>query len=144
MSELTVRDCMHEGVISCGPDATLEEVAETMRDRGISALVVVKDGVAIGVISKTDLVNASFIRPYMRYWRGMTARHLMSAPVVSIEPDAPLADALRLLQARGLRRLVVTEPAPDGQRPTGILSLSDVVRRLGPEPLAERAKEATP
>ena len=141
MPDLTVRACMHEGVISCSPDTSLEEVAETMSTRGISALVVMEGKRAVGVISKTDLVNAAFVQPYMRHWRGMSARHLMTAPVISIDPGASLADAVRLLEARRIHRLVVTERAPDGERPVGILSLTDVARALAvPAP----GLEATP
>lgn len=125
MPELTVRECMHEGVIACAPDTPVEEVAETMQARGISALVVVAGGRAVGVISKTDLVNVAFIAPYMRHWQGMTARHLMTSPVVSVGPDTPFADAVRLLDERHIHRLVVTG---DGERPIGILSLTDVAR----------------
>ena len=130
MPDLTVRACMHEGVISCGPDTSLEEVAETMSTRGISALVVMEGKRAVGVISKTDLVNAAFVQPYMRHWPGMSARHLMTAPVISIGPDTPLADAVRLLEKRRIHRLVVTEPTAEGERPVGILSLTDVARVL--------------
>ncbi|MBI4638894.1 MAG: CBS domain-containing protein [Candidatus Rokubacteria bacterium] len=135
MSDLCVRDCMHEGVISCSPEAGLEEVASVMRERGISAVVVMQDGLLAGLISKTDLVNASFIEPYMRYWRGMVARHLMTAPVVSIRPEAPLVEALTLLRARRIHRLVVAEPAAGGERPVGILSVTDIAEALGDRPV---------
>lgn len=131
MHEQLVRDVMHEGVISCAPDASLEEVATLMRDRGISALVVVKDGVAEGLISQTDLVNAAFVQPYLRYWRGMAARHLMTSPVVSVHPDTRLADAVDVLKSRRIHRLVVTEPAGAGECPIGILSMGDIARALG-------------
>ncbi len=137
MPDLLVRQCMHEGVISCEPDASLEEVAAVMRERRISALVVVTDGVAVGVISQTDLVNATFIQPYMRFWRGMTARHLMSSPVVSIGPNAPLAEAIQRLRDRRIHRLVVTEPTSGGERPIGILSLTDIAHVLGTRAFAE-------
>lgn len=130
MPDVTVRACMHEGVISCGPDTPLEEVAETMTTRGISALVVMEGTRALGVISKTDLVNVAFVQPYMRHWRGMSARHLMSAPVISIDPGAPLAEAVKLLEKRRIHRLVVTERTAEGERPVGILSLTDVARAL--------------
>jgi len=142
MPELTVRDCMHAGVIACAPDASLEEVAETMRQRHVSALVVVDGGLAVGLISKTDLVNASFVAPYMRYWRGLSARHLMSAPVVAVRPEAPLREALERLRRHRIHRVVVTEVADGGERPIGILSLTDVVQRLGAGPRDEAAKEA--
>jgi CBS domain-containing protein len=130
MRETTVRACMHEGVIACSPDTPLEEVAETMATRRISALVVMEGDRAVGVISKTDLVNVAFVQPYLRHWRGMSARHLMSAPVISIEPEASLGEAVRVLEARRIHRLVVTERTADGERPIGILSLTDVARAL--------------
>lgn len=139
MGELSVRECMHAGVVSCAPDATLDEVAATMRGRDVSAIVVVEDGAAAGVISRTDLVNVAFVQPYVRYWRGMVARHFMTAPVVSVHPEAPLAEALELLRARRIHRLVVTEPGPGGQRPVGILALTDILRALG-----QQSEEAAP
>jgi CBS domain-containing protein len=134
MSEPRVRDVMHAGVISCPPDTGLDDVAALMRENGVSALVVVDDGVAAGVISQTDLVNAAFVQPYMRYWRGMAARHLMTSPVVSVGPDTTLADAVELLRARKIHRLVVTEPVAAGERPIGILSTTDLVRVFGSGP----------
>jgi len=131
MADLSVRECMHEGVVSCAPDATLDDVAATMRDANVSAIVVVQGGAAAGLISRTDLVNVAFVQPYVRYWRGMAARHLMTAPVVSVRPEAPLSEALEVLRKRRIHRLVVTEPGPAGERPVGILSLSDVLRVLG-------------
>jgi CBS domain-containing protein len=131
MPELTVRDVMHADVISCAPDASLEDVAAKMRERGISALVVVKEGFAVGVISQTDLVNAAFVQPYLRYWRGMAAHHLMSSPVVAVRPDASLTDAIALLRSRKIHRLVVTEAIASGERPVGILSMTDIARALG-------------
>lgn len=130
MDELRVADCMHRGVISCAPDTSLAEVAATMGSRDISAIVVMEGSTAVGLISQTDLVNAAFVQPYMRFWRGLTARHLMSTPVIAVTPDTPLADAVGLMRARRIHRLVVVAPGEDN-RPIGILSLTDVVRRLG-------------
>ncbi|MEK6666939.1 MAG: CBS domain-containing protein, partial [candidate division NC10 bacterium] len=95
-------------------------------------VVVNTDGLALGVISRTDLANASFVEPYMRHWRGMTARHLMTSPVISVGAGTPVADALDLLRTRKIHRLVVTEAVPGGERPIGILSLTDVVRHVDP------------
>ena len=130
MPDRPVRDVMHTGVISCPPETGLHEVAMIMRERRISAVVVMRDGRAVGIISQTDLVNASFIQPYLRYWGGMAARHLMTAPVITVAADAPLGQALALLTTHRIHRLVVTEPTDDGERPVGILSLTDVARAL--------------
>src|SRR3989304_3243629 len=93
------RECMHEGVISCTEDTGIEEVARETSPHRISALVVVEGGVAVGVISQTDLVNATFVQPYLHHWPGMAAPHLP--------------------RTRG------------GERPVGILWMTDVVQMRG-------------
>jgi CBS domain-containing protein len=130
-TETRVRDWMHAGVVTCRPDTPVAEVARTMRARHISALVVTDgDGLAVGVISRTDLANVSFVEAYLAHWRGMEARHLMTSPVVSVRPETPVAQAIVILRERRIHRLVVTEPAVLGERPVGVLSMTDVVARM--------------
>ena len=131
MSEVRVRDWMHKGVITCGPDTPIEEVAGTMDVKDISALVVVDGaGDAIGVISRTDLVNARFIQPYLKHWRGMTAEYLMTKPALSISPDASISEAARKIQEKRIHRLVVVENTAGHMRPVGILSVTDLAKHV--------------
>jgi CBS domain-containing protein len=131
MPENTVREWMHEGVITCQPDTSVEEVAATMEAKDISALIVVDTiGDAIGVISRTDLVNARFVQPYLKHWRGMTAEHLMSKPVISVAPEMDIESAAHILHAKRIHRLVVVEAAGEHRRPVGILSVTDLARRV--------------
>jgi CBS domain-containing protein len=123
---------MHPGVIACRPDTPVDQVAETMGAKDISALVVVDDaGDAVGVISRTDLVNARFIEPYLRHWRGMNAEHLMSKPVISVTPDIAIKKAVELLRNRRIHRLVVVEERDGHMRPVGILSVTDLAKHTG-------------
>ncbi|MBI1892823.1 MAG: CBS domain-containing protein, partial [Candidatus Rokubacteria bacterium] len=128
MANARVRDWMHVGVITCRPDTPAGEVADTLQAHDISALVVVdEEGYAVGVISRTDLVNATFVQPYLKHWRGLAARHLMSSPVVSVRADTSVEDAMRLIHDRKIHRVVVTEPEENRERPIGILSVTDLV-----------------
>jgi CBS domain-containing protein len=123
---------MHPGVVACRPDTPVDEVAETMDAKDISALVVVDEtGDAVGVISRTDLVNARFIQPYLKHWRGMSAEHLMSKPVISVSPDTRIKEAVAVLQERRIHRLVVVEQHAGHLRPIGILSVTDLARHMG-------------
>jgi len=122
---------MHAGAVTCRPDTPVTEVARTMQAEHISALVVTDaQGLAVGVISKTDLANSTFVEAYLAHWRGMEARHLMTSPAVSVRPETPIAEAVGLLRRRKIHRLVVTEPADGGERPVGILSMTDIVARM--------------
>lgn len=132
MTEVTVREWMHTGVISCLAETPVEEVAALMDTNDISALVVVTEGGdAVGVISRTDLVNARFIQPYFKYWRGMTAEHLMTAPAITVAPGTSVREAARLLQEKHIHRLVVAEETAGHVRPVGILSVTDLAKHVG-------------
>jgi CBS domain-containing protein len=132
MAEKKVRDWMHQGVITCRRDTPVEEVAKTMEAKDISALVVVDDqGDAVGVISRTDLVNARFVQPYLKHWRGMSADHLMSNPVISVSPETGINEAVRRLQEKRIHRLVVVEESMGHMRPVGILSVTDLAKHAG-------------
>jgi CBS domain-containing protein len=132
MGQVTVRDWMHQDVITCHPDTPVDEVAETLDVKDISALVVVDGaGNAIGVISRTDLVNARFIQPYLKHWRGMMAEHLMSKPVISVAPDTEIKKAVEMLHEKRIHRLVVVEATAGHMRPVGILSITDLAKHVG-------------
>lgn len=51
-----------------------------------------------------------------------------AATIVTIKPDATLADAARLLAEQRIGAVVVSD---DGRKPAGILSERDIVRQLG-------------
>jgi CBS domain-containing protein len=103
-----------------------------MDSNDISALVVVDGtGDALGVISRTDLVNARFIEPYMKHWRGLNAEHLMSKPVISVTADTMISEAVQMLNEKRIHRLVVVEKISGHVRPLGILSVTDLAKHVG-------------
>jgi CBS domain-containing protein len=131
MKEAKVRDWMHCGVITCEPEMPLAEVATIMDRRDISALVVVDaSGDALGVISRTDLVNARFIEPYMKHWRGLCAQHLMTKPAITVAPDSSIKEAVQILNEKHIHRLVVVEDSAGHIRPVGILSITDLAKHV--------------
>jgi len=58
LSDLTVREVMIKGrdLITISQDATIEEAARLMVEKRIGCLLVVEDGVVIGIITETDLL----------------------------------------------------------------------------------------
>ena len=129
---------MHRGVITCRPETPLADAAAVMDFHDISALVVIDDrNEAIGVISRTDLVNARFIQPYMKHWPGLNAEHLMSKPVISVSANTSIDEAVQLLYEKRIHRLVVVERSSGGSRPVGILSVTDLARHVGEDMKSE-------
>jgi CBS domain-containing protein len=134
MSDRKVQEWMHRGVITCRPESPVVEVAALMERHDISAVVVTDENHdAVGVISRTDLVNARFIQPYMKHWRGLNAEHLMSRPVISVSADTSIDEAVQLLHEKKIHRLVVVDKSEGRIRPVGILSVTDLARRVGEE-----------
>lgn len=121
-----VRDLMHRGIISCTPDDTVGTVAKIMVDKEIHAVVVMDgEGQAVGVVSQTDMVLARQGRTPDEA-RAMRAREVMTPGCATCDADMLLSDAVSLLTARRMHRLVVTE---NGQ-PVGVISMTDVVRKI--------------
>jgi acetoin utilization protein AcuB len=58
LSSMTVKDMMLKGedVITAEPDLTLESAAEIMAKKKIGCLVVLEQGVVVGVITETDML----------------------------------------------------------------------------------------
>jgi CBS domain-containing protein len=126
-----VGEVMHHGVLTCSRETPIQDVARIMSEHNVSALVVVNDeGHLIGLLSRTDLVNARLYEQYWKHWRGLTAGHVMITDVVSVQKDASMQEASKLMMERHIRRMVVVEAAGEGQKPIGIFSLTDVVRDI--------------
>ena len=129
--ERTVGEVMHQGVLTCQRETPIQDVARTMTENDVSALVVVNEsGLMIGLISRTDLVNARLYEQYWKHWRGLTAGHIMITDVVWVRPEDSLQHASKLMMERRFHRVVVAEDAGEGLRPLGVLSITDLVRDI--------------
>ncbi|MBI5033110.1 MAG: CBS domain-containing protein [Chloroflexi bacterium] len=126
--EPLVRDLMSRNVLTCQCDTPIPQVARLMRDHDVSALVVVdSEGMMDGLISRTDLV---MLRAHDEYWHGLRAEHVMVKHVICATPDTPLRDAVTLLLARKIHRLIVLEDCDKRSKPLGVLSITDIVRDM--------------
>ncbi len=121
----TVKDVMTTSVVAVRKDASFKEMAAMLRARRISAFPVVDDaGRVIGVVSEGDMLvkeavqaDGSSLLAALRHLReddkatGITAGDLMTAPAVTIGPDAPVEEAARLMYDRRVKRLPVVNVA---------------------------------
>jgi CBS domain-containing protein len=125
----TVGHVMTGDLLVITADAPLMDAAELMDAFDVTGLPVVdEDGAVVGVISQTDLVRAAATRHLWVGWPGLSVRHLMTSPPITVTADVPLDDAARLMEREHIHRLVVV--GSDGRTPVGVLSLTDLVRLL--------------
>ena len=97
-----------------------------MVDKEIHAVIVMEQGgKAIGVVSQTDMVLARQGRTADQA-RAMLARDVMTPGCATCDADMLLSEAVSLLTARRMHRLVVTM----NDQVAGVISLTDVVHKL--------------
>jgi CBS domain-containing protein len=127
MRHKLVRDVMHRGVITCGADEPVLDVARRLREYAINAIFVLDhSGRAEGVISQTDLARA-----YVQGgWEHRTADEIMTPEVVTIGGEIPLNVATQIMIDKHIHRLLIVQGGLTPNRPVGVLSLSDVVREM--------------
>jgi len=125
----TVGELMSIEPITVAADQPVSVAEQVMSSRNVSGLPVVdRLGRLVGVISQTDLVRAHASGRSVASWPGLTVRHLMTSPALTIRLDETLLTAARMLEQHHVHRLVVV--APDGKHPIGVISTTDMVRAL--------------
>lgn len=139
MWEPTVESVMTTKVVTARVSTTFKELVALMSEHRVSGLPVVDiDGRPVGVVSEADtLVKQEHLRNHgakpwigrarQDRWRRATGREagdLMTAPAITIEPDATVTAAARVLAEKNVRRLCVVD---DEGKLVGIVSRRDVI-----------------
>ena len=129
-----VRSIMKTDVATVSPEAVFKAVAILLASWGISgAPVVNRDGVVVGVVSQGDLLDRGVGRRRRGRLRGRSGRRpsattaagLMTAPAVTIGPDADVTEAARLMEERRIHRLPVVD---DDRKLIGLVGRSELLR----------------
>ena len=118
---LEVRDIMTYPAITEDEDASVAKISKDMKMSGIGSVVITKEDNPVGIITDRDVVIKVITRN--RNPDGVKAKEIMSFPLMTIEADASLGRACKLLLEKGIRRLLVID---DGEF-VGILSLRNIV-----------------
>lgn len=128
-----VTDHMMSPVHTVRDTDSVVDVERELSKLGISALPVVDhQGTMVGVLSRTDLLQAGRVRAQNGRRRRLltlpdaNARALMTASVEVIKPEAPLSEAARRMSRLHVHRLYVS----DDRRPAGVVSTKEMMRAV--------------
>jgi CBS domain-containing protein len=138
---MKIEDIMSSDVLTVSGDTPLKDVARMLTSKRISGVPVCDaDGAVLGVVTEADILRKE--QGYSPEPGGLlgwlfekadaegarllarTASEAMTAPALTIAPDASVFDAARVMTTRGINRLPVVL---DG-RLVGIVSRADLVR----------------
>ena len=119
---LKAYEVMTHPLAMCAPDASVTDVAATMRDRDIGDVLIVEDGKLRGIVTDRDLALQALTgqddpkqTPIHKY---------MSTKVVTGEPAWDLEQVTSVMAKHQIRRL----PIVQGGKLVGIVSLGDVAQ----------------
>jgi len=132
---MKVKDMMHKGAAYVAPNATLEQIAQKMRDHDVGAIPVCEAGVPIGIVTDRDITIRALANG--KDVSKLLARDVMSSNVVHCRDIEEVEDAIRIMESNQIRRLPVLDKA---QKLIGMVSLGDISHALPQDIAGEVAK----
>jgi len=134
---------MTKDVISIQKYESIMHVAQILSERSISGLPVVdKENHVIGIITQADILSILGIRkentfkdllkhmlgePLAECKMGDFVGDIMTSPAHTIRPQANIAEVVRLMDAKSIRRLPVVD---DNNVLLGIISRADILKAV--------------
>lgn len=119
---LKVEDVMVKEVITIDENATVKEAAEVMNKFEIGCLIAIRKGKAMGIITERDLLKR--VVADAKDANKTKVKDVMSSPLVVVEPNMDLEEAVKLMFQMKIKKL----PVVDGKRLVGLISLTDIAR----------------
>jgi len=102
-----VREFLETNYTLLDEDTNVSEATRIMKEKGISSVLVISKRGAepTGIVTERDIlykVVAENKEPFKT-----TLKEIMSSPIITINEDASVKDAVSLMRSKGIRRLVV-------------------------------------
>jgi len=119
-----VREAMSKDVKVVRPDSSVREVVAIMNKFDIGSIVVVQGDRPVGIITERDILRR-IVEPCLAP-ETLTARQVMSSPVLTIKETASIDEAAKLMAKKGVKKL----PVMDNQKLVGIVTFSDIVTKV--------------
>jgi len=136
-STICAKDIMQKDVAWAGPDESVKQALTKMQQHDCSYIIVGQDGALEGIVSKSDITGATsiYLRPIFAKWHGpgddatlqIKLKWIMSRPVRTIRPEAPLAAIIENMCRFGGRGLPVADEQGKVQ---GLVTVFDIFRTL--------------
>jgi len=107
-----------------GPDAPVLDAIRLMADKYVGALLVMRDGELLGIVSERDYARKVILKG--RSSADTPVSDIMSAPVLTVEPGDSVHRCMRVMTEQRIRHLPVVE----GGEVVGVLSIGDLVKAV--------------
>lgn len=120
----TVRGIMTKPVITTKTDSSVHEAAELMSRKNVGSIVVARGKKPVGIVTERDIVGRVVAKGFDA--SKVLMKEIMSKPLITVRSGMSLIDAIRVMQKKKIRRLLVTE----NNELIGIVTQRDLLRAL--------------
>ena len=129
---MQVRDIMTRNPACSAPSAGLQEVAKQMVDNDCGEIPIVENDKLVGVVTDRDICCRSVAQGMNPL--DMTASDVMTAPAITVTPEASLDEVRSAMEMNQIRRVPVVDEAG---RCCGIVAQADIAAYADPEDVGE-------
>lgn len=130
-----VKDIMTNDVVKIEVHKTIFDAAILMTEKQKGCLVILDNKRPIGMVTERDFVRRVTAK---KIPVNTKISQIMSEPLITIDAEASLKEAARLMVNNKIRRL----PVVTGNKLVGILVVSDFARQLSKKTITEEILEA--
>jgi len=116
---------MSKDVLAVNLNTNAKDCAKAMMKKGVSCAVITEAGTAVGIVTERDLVSKVLAESIEA--SKVLVRDIMSTPLITTTPDAPLVGAAEVMAQYRIRRLVVIDSSG---ALSGIVTAGDIARTL--------------
>jgi CBS domain-containing protein len=109
-----VKEIMKKDVAFVELPGSRDDVLDILKDKHVSGVPVVKEGELVGIVTRTDL---------LKHPEEDQIALLMTRNPITVEPDATIIDAAKLILKHNVRRLPVTRR----KKLLGIITTADII-----------------
>lgn len=111
-------------VYAVSPTQMVIEALELMAARNIGAVMVLEGERLVGIFSERDYARKGILQD--RKAKSTPVSEVMTANVITVNPEASIEDCMQLMSKKRFRHLPVLE----GSKVVGLISISDVVSAI--------------
>ncbi len=109
---------------SVSPDSMVYDAIKLMSEAKVGALLVMENQQLAGIISERDYSRKVILEA--RSSRETPVKDIMTANVLTVNPDQSIEDCMKIMSDHHIRHLPVVENG----KPIGVLSVMDVVKNI--------------
>jgi len=124
VNSVKVVDAMRKDIVTVDEGVSVAEASMNMREKNEGCAIILRQGTPIGIVTERDVtwkIAGNGLDP-----KSVKVSEIMSTPLITIDPDADLVEAAKMMEQHKIRRLAVVRKGTL----CGVITAIDIARNL--------------